>query len=83
MTELNYIKWFVEIDKDDIPVVGGKGANLGELTQKGVDVPPGFCVTAGAYDYFIKEAGVGAAIEKIISGLDVEDSNALQKASQK
>lgn len=81
MEKLNYIKWFEEIDKEDIPLVGGKGANLGELTQRGVDVPPGFCVTAGAYDYFIKEAGVGEAIKKIIDGLDVEDSNALQKAS--
>ena len=82
MENLNYIKWFEEIDKEDIPLVGGKGANLGELTQRGVDVPPGFCVTAGAYDYFIKEAGVGAAIKEIIDGLDVEDSAALQKASK-
>ena len=44
-----YIKWFDEIDKHDIPIVGGKGANLGELTQKGLNVPPGFCVTANAY----------------------------------
>ena len=80
MEELKYIKWFEEIDKNEIPVVGGKGANLGELTQKGV--APGFCVTAGAYDYFIKEAGVGKEIENIINGLDVENSAALQEASR-
>ena len=34
MTKYNYIKWFNEIDKNDIPVVGGKGANLGEMTQR-------------------------------------------------
>ena len=52
MGEYKYIKWFNEIDKNDIPVVGGKGANLGELTQKGLDVPPGFCITAGAYTLY-------------------------------
>ena len=38
-----YIKWFDEIDKNDVSIVGGKGANLGELTQAGISVPPGFC----------------------------------------
>ncbi len=58
MKNLEYIKWFEEIDKNDIPIVGGKGANLGELTQKGLDVPPGFCVTAGAYIYFVQKANL-------------------------
>lgn len=78
MTKYNYIKWFNEIDKNDIPVVGGKGANLGEMTQKGVDVPPGFCVTAGAYKDFIKLAKLEDAIREKIEGLDVEDSDELQ-----
>ncbi len=81
MEKIKYIKWFEEINKEDIPMVGGKGANLGELTQNGLDVPPGFCVTAGAYDYFIDEAGVGREIKSIIEKLDVEDSAALQVAS--
>lgn len=83
MTKYNYIKWFNEIDKNDIPVVGGKGANLGEMTQKGVDVPPGFCVTAGAYKDFIKLSKLEDAIREKIEGLDVEDSDELQiKASE-
>ncbi len=82
MSKFKYVKWFEEIDKNDIPVVGGKGANLGELTQNGLDVPPGFCITAGAYDYFIEEAGVGAKIREIIGDLDTEDSTALQVASR-
>ena len=43
------IVWFREVDKDDIGLVGGKGANLGELTRAGLPVPPGFIVTAEAY----------------------------------
>ncbi|NLJ78184.1 MAG: phosphoenolpyruvate synthase [Tissierellia bacterium] len=81
MKDFKYIKWFNEIDKDDIPIVGGKGANLGELTQRGLDVPPGFCVTAEAYTYFIEEVGLAGKIEQKIKGLDVEDSIDLQKAS--
>ncbi|MCF6459864.1 phosphoenolpyruvate synthase [Clostridium sp. Cult3] len=81
MGEFKYIKWFNQIDKNDIPIVGGKGANLGELTQKGLDVPPGFCVTAGAYNYFIDSENLGSEIRASISNLDVEDSIELQKAS--
>lgn len=83
MGEFKYIKWFNQIDKDDIPIVGGKGANLGELTQKGLDVPPGFCVTAEAYNYFIDSGDLGTNIKENISNLDVEDSIELQNASSK
>ncbi len=81
MTDYKYIKWFNEIDKNDIPIVGGKGANLGELTQKGVDVPPGFCITAGGYKRFIELTNLEDKIKEKISDLDVEDSSELQKKS--
>ena len=76
-----YIKWFTEVDKEDIPVVGGKGANLGELTSKGVKVPPGFCVTAGAYSEFIEKTNLQEEILKILEGLDTEDSIELELRS--
>lgn len=82
MDNFKYIKWFNEIDKDDIPIVGGKGANLGELTQKGLDVPPGFCVSAEAYSDFIYYAELDGVIKAIMEGLDVEDSDSLQEASR-
>jgi len=82
MARLKYIRWFNEINKDDIPMVGGKGANLGELTQKGLEVPPGFCVTAEAYRYFIKESNLSNVIKEKIGRLDVEDSAELQKVSK-
>jgi pyruvate,water dikinase len=76
-----YIKWFDEIDKNDVSIVGGKGANLGELTQAGISVPPGFCITAQAYKDFISKAGLGDKIKNKIDKLDVEDSEELQKRS--
>lgn len=82
MARLQYIRWFNEINKDDIQMVGGKGANLGELTQKGLEVPPGFCVTAVAYKYFIEKSNLSGVIREKIEKLDVEDSAELQKVSK-
>ena len=56
------ILWFDDIGIDDVPLVGGKNASLGEmyqhLTSKGVAVPHGFAITAYAYRYLLKAAGV-------------------------
>lgn len=76
-----YIKWFTEVDKEDIPIVGGKGANLGELTTKGVKVPPGYCVTAGAYSDFIEKTNLQEKILDILKDLDTEDSMELELRS--
>src|SRR5262249_43174560 len=44
---------FAEVDRTRLALVGGKGANLGEMTRAGFPVPPGFCVTAAAYRRFL------------------------------
>ncbi|MDD4565385.1 MAG: phosphoenolpyruvate synthase [Eubacteriales bacterium] len=82
MVEYKYIKEFNQINKHDIPIVGGKGANLGEMTQRGLDVPPGFCITAQAYKYFIEESNLNDEIRKKFDSLDIEDSAKLQKTSE-
>jgi pyruvate,water dikinase len=74
VSEHNVIKWFNEIRKNDIPLVGGKGANLGELTSAGAPVPPGFCVVAEAYSLFVKENGLDKKISKILKGINIEDT---------
>jgi len=58
MSEYRFIRWFEELGREDVPLVGGKGANLGELTNAGIPVPPGFCVTAEAYKYFVNNVKV-------------------------
>lgn len=80
MSNYSYIKWFEEIGKDDIPVVGGKGANLGELTSMGLPVPPGFCITASGYDKFIDYAELDEVVKFLMESLDVDDVDALQEA---
>lgn len=82
MSNYSYIKWFDEIGKDDIPKVGGKGANLGELTHMGLPVPPGFCVTAGGYDKFIDYAELDEVVRFLMESVNVDDVDALTEASK-
>ena len=75
--------WFNEISREDVGVVGGKSASLGEMTSKtGVPVPYGFATTAHAYRLFLKETGLDKKIVEILKGLtDVEDSRQLREIS--
>ena len=53
-----YVLWFSEVGKNDAGVVGGKGSNLGECAQAGLDVPPGFCITANAFRLHMAACGI-------------------------
>jgi pyruvate,water dikinase len=81
------ILWFDEITINDVPLVGGKNASLGEmyqhLTKRGVSIPGGFAITATAYRYLIKEAGIEQAIKDALEGLDTHDMKNLQKRGDK
>ena len=78
----DFIKWFSEIGKKDIPIAGGKGANLGEMYNSKFPVPPGFVITAQAYDYFIDKAGIKDEIINLIKKVDKEDTDELNKVSR-
>lgn len=75
------VYWFSELSKESISIAGGKGANLAEMTNSGFPVPPGFMVSAGAYHEFINHNNLQALIKLKTDNLDVEDSEALQQAS--
>lgn len=76
------ILWFEEVGRDDINLVGGKGANLGEMYTNGIPVPNGFNVSAHAYFEFLKKTSLKQKILTEISGLDTHDSKALIQASK-
>jgi len=69
-----HVLWFKDIRKTDIPLVGGKGANLGEMTYAKVPVPDGFVVTAKAYYDFLDSTSLRQKILTELAHLDVEDS---------
>ncbi|MGA2666647.1 MAG: phosphoenolpyruvate synthase [Patescibacteria group bacterium] len=75
------IVWFKEVGKGDVGLVGGKGANLGELTRAGLPVPPGFIVTSTAYFNFLKSTNLDITINKLLKNLDVNNSKELNKTA--
>jgi pyruvate,water dikinase len=81
------ILWFEEIGIEDVPLVGGKNASLGEmyqkLTSKGVAVPHGFAITAYAYQHLLKNAGIEEAIKDALAGLDTGNMRNLQERGEK
>ncbi len=82
MTAKPLVLFFKEIDKHDLPSVGGKGANLGEMTQAGFPVPDGFAVTVASYDLFLEKNEMAAKIEEVLKAVDVNNSDQLEKASK-
>lgn len=89
-----YILWFDEISKGDIPLVGGKNANLGEMYQnlshtasetfpgEKIQVPYGFAVTAYSYLYFIEKNGLNNKISQALEGLDTNNIKALEEVGR-
>ena len=69
------IREFCEIGKNDIETVGGKGANLGEMTRAGINVPQGFVVTSNAYKLFLNENNINSEIKYLLgrAGNDEEE----------
>ena len=83
MTQYRYVRSFAEITMDDVPLVGGKNASLGEmyqaLTPKGIKVPFGFAITADAYRYVLETAGAIPALHAALDGLDPGDVTDLRR----
>jgi len=81
--ETKFIVWFEDVGKGDLALVGGKGANLGEMVNAGIPVPPGFIVTVDGYFHFLEKADLRGEIERLLTPLDPNDSQLLQKVSAK
>ena len=90
--ENKFILWFDEINKDDVPIVGGKNANLGEMYQnlvkatnnifpdEHIEVPYGFAVTAYSYRYFLEKNELDKKIQDILKDIDTGNMHQLEKA---
>jgi len=78
---LPHVVWFKDVTKEDIPLVGGKGANLGEMTRAGFPVPNGFIITAAAYFYLLESNHLRPKVHDLLSGLDVNKPQELDRIS--
>jgi pyruvate,water dikinase len=84
---MKFVKWFEEFGAKDVALVGGKNASLGEMTRnlgkKGVNIPPGFAITAEAYKYVVEKAGISQKIKDTLADLDTHDMENLAKRGEK
>jgi len=82
-----YIRWFEEIKIEDVPLVGGKNASLGEmyceLTSQGVKIPNGFAITAEAYWHIVNSAGILGKLREAMEGLDKANVADLARRGEK
>jgi len=80
-SKMDFIVNFETLDKNSLPLVGGKNASLGEMIKAGIRVPPGFAVTTDSYFSFITETGIKDKIYEILSALDPDDVASLNEKS--
>ena len=78
-----YIYWFKELTKEEIPIAGGKGANLGELTAAGFPVPNGFVVSSNAYFDFLDHNQLRSRIAREMHNISLSDPQSFSDASSK
>ncbi len=78
---MQYTQSLTELNRSDLPIAGGKGANLGALIQAGLPVPPGFCVITPAYRAFVEANKLEVEIRQILDATRMDDPAALEAAS--
>ncbi|MBP9719405.1 MAG: phosphoenolpyruvate synthase [Candidatus Levybacteria bacterium] len=77
-----YVVAFKDVGKEDVALVGGKGANLGEMTRAGFPVPNGFIVTAKAYYHFIHENNLTVKIKHLLETVNYNHQDSLTQVSK-
>ncbi len=76
-----FIQPFSKINKRDIALAGGKGASLGEMTEAGFPVPPGFIITAQAFEKFLIDADLYQDIQAQLNKINYQDTNSVDRYS--
>jgi pyruvate,water dikinase len=84
---MKYIRWFDDLGVQDVGLVGGKNASLGEMRRHlsglGIPVPPGFAITAEAYRYFVEHNRLQPVIQKLLTDLDRRSVASYSQVSEK
>ena len=78
MTEM-MCSWFKDLSRHDVPLAGGKGANLGDMARAGLPIPPGFVICAPAYREAVHRSGIHHRINELLERLDRHDLNQLRE----
>lgn len=78
-----YIKSFFKISKEGTAIAGGKGASLGEMTQAGIPIPPGFVILSNTFERFLEETDLNVEIDAILHTVDHKEMHTVEHASEK
>src|SRR3989344_2740081 len=74
---------FENLSSKDVGIAGGKGASLGEMTQAGISVPPGFVVLSSAFEKFLEETDLNIEIDTILGSVNHKEIHTVENASEK
>lgn len=80
---VEFIKNFKKLSKGDVGIAGGKGASLGEMTQAGIPVPPGFVILAQAFDKFLEATDLNVQIQAALDEVIPNETHTIENASEK
>ena len=80
---MEFVRNFKQLNKDDVTIAGGKGASLGELTQTGISVPPGFVILSTAFEQFIKENNLSSKIDSALHSVNHKEIHTVENASER
>ena len=80
---MEFVREFSKLGKADAPLAGGKGASLGEMTQTGIPVPPGFVVLSASFEHFITETDLVQEIDAVLHTVNHKDIATVEAASEK
>lgn len=83
ISSMELIRSFERLSKGDASIAGGKGASLGEMTQAGISVPPGFVVLAPAFERFLAEADLNQELDTIFHTVNHQEMRTVDLASEK
>lgn len=79
---MKFVKQLHDIDNQDTPSAGGKGASLGEMTKSGVPVPPGFVILSSAYEHFLSQNDLDSKIDTLLRHMNPADVASLESVSE-
>src|SRR3989338_8244170 len=83
LNSMEFIRPFIKIRKNNVNLAGGKGASLGEMTNAGISVPPGFVILSNTFDKFIDETGIKEDIDSVLHSVDHKEVHTVEDASEK
>lgn len=80
---MELIRDFNKIDRNDAMLAGGKGASLGEMTQAGIPVPPGYVILSASFEKFLEETDLNVEIDAVLHTVNHEEMHTVEAASEK